>query len=160
MLSCLCTGNRESDGKTMLMCHIPVSHIYHHPCSVTIEYNYNASLFKNFLLSHATRIQQRIKYSSCLPKGFAPCYVVHCFVAFLLVLVLIGKRELIALFVCLHGVLWLLLFCCSSSRCRGLVCNVWLWYFLITLACFKKNNKKQTKVSMYIIVSYMTFWHK
>ena len=27
---------------------------------------------------------------------------------------------------------WLLVFCVTSSRCRGLVCNVWLWHFLVT----------------------------
>ena len=28
------------------------------------------------------------------------------------------------------------MFCGYSSRCRGLVCSVWLWNFLIILTCF------------------------
>ena len=32
---------------------------------------------------------------------------------------------------CLPNVLWLLVFCDSSMRCFGLVCNLWLYYFLV-----------------------------
>ena len=39
-------------------------------------------------------------------------------------------------FYCLSDVLLLLMFCGSSSLCRGLVCSVWLWYFLIILTYF------------------------
>ena len=35
-------------------------------------------------------------------------------------------------FTCLSHVLLLFMLCGSSSRCLGLVCGVWLWYFLIT----------------------------
>ena len=31
---------------------------------------------------------------------------------------------------------WLLVLCCSSSRCCRWVCSVWLWYFLIVLTFF------------------------
>ena len=34
------------------------------------------------------------------------------------------------------GIILLLFMCASSSWCRGLVCNVWLWLFLIILTCF------------------------
>ena len=50
---------------------------------------------------------------------FVPCFVVQCFISFL-VLVMMGKRESWLLyFVCLPAVLWLSLFCGSSSRCMG-----------------------------------------
>ena len=34
-------------------------------------------------------------------------------------------------FNCLSGVVLLFLLCGPSSRCCGLVCSVWMWYFLI-----------------------------
>ena len=36
-------------------------------------------------------------------------------------------------FNCLPDILWLLVFCISSLWWPGLVCSVWLWYFLIVL---------------------------
>ena len=33
----------------------------------------------------------------------------------------------------LPDVLWPLVSCGSSSRCRGLICSVWFWYFLVKL---------------------------
>ena len=41
-------------------------------------------------------------------------------------------------FNCLFIVLWLLVFCSSSSRCHVLVCSVRLWYFLSILTVFLK----------------------
>ena len=49
---------------------------------------------------------------------------------------LMRKRELVALLCLYSGFLWLLLFCGSCSRCRGLVCSVWSLCFLIILTCF------------------------
>ena len=50
-----------------------------------------------------------------------------------------GRESLLP--VCLLGVMWLLLFCGFSSRCRGFVI-VWLWYFLsYALAFFICCNK-------------------
>ena len=67
---------------------------------------------------------------------FVPCFVVQCFVPCLVfAIILRRKRELVAL-LCLPDVLWLLVFGGSSSRCCGLVCSEWLWYFLIILTCF------------------------
>ena len=37
---------------------------------------------------------------------------------------------------CRPDVWWQSVFCGSSSRCRGLVCGVWLWYFLVIRICF------------------------
>ena len=45
-----------------------------------------------------------------------------------------GKRAKL-LYFSLPTVLWLLLFCGSSSRCCGLVCSMCLWYLLIILTC-------------------------
>ena len=61
---------------------------------------------------------------------FVPCFVVHCYVSFLVLQSSWWGRES-----------WLLYFvflvsCSSSSRCRGLVCSVCLWYFLIILIFF------------------------
>ena len=51
-------------------------------------------------------------------------------------IILTRKRELVALLFCLSDVLLLLKFCDSSSRCCGLVCSVWSWYFLFILTYF------------------------
>ena len=45
-----------------------------------------------------------------------------------------GRENWLLCLVCLPGVPWLL--CCSSSRCHGLVCSLWLWYFLIILTYY------------------------
>ena len=45
-----------------------------------------------------------------------------------------GREAWLLCFVCLSGVSWLL--CCSSSRCHGYVCSLWLWYFLIILTYY------------------------
>ena len=56
-------------------------------------------------------------------------------------IILMGKRELVALLSCLPCVSWLL--CGSSSWCHGFVCSLWLWYFLIILTyCFYINRPK------------------
>ena len=34
------------------------------------------------------------------------------------------EREMVASIFCLPGIVWLLLLCCSSSRCHWLVCRV------------------------------------
>ena len=46
------------------------------------------------------------------------------------------RGDWLLYFACLPDVLWLLVFCGYSSRYRGLVCSVWLWYFLIILTYF------------------------
>ena len=42
-----------------------------------------------------------------------------------------GRESWLLCLVCLPDVLWGL--CGSFSRCRGFVCSLWLWYFLIIL---------------------------
>ena len=46
------------------------------------------------------------------------------------------KRKLVALLSFITNVLLLKMFCGSSSLCGGLVCSMWLWYFLIILTYF------------------------
>ena len=68
---------------------------------------------------------------------FVSYYIVHCFVSFLVLQSSWrGNESWLLYFVWLPGALWLLLFCGSISRYRGLVCSVWLCFFLITLIYF------------------------
>ena len=63
--------------------------------------------------------------------------IVLCFVVryFMSILVLQsswwGRERWLLCLLCLPGVLWWL--SGSSSRCHGVVCSLWLWYFLIIL---------------------------
>ena len=63
------------------------------------------------------------------------CFVVRYFMS---ILVLQsswwGRGSWLLCLVCLPGVLWRL--GGSSSRCRGVVCSLWLWYFLIILTYY------------------------
>ena len=52
---------------------------------------------------------------------------------------------------CLPGVSWLL--CGSSSRCNGIVCSLWLWYFLIILTYYFSNAKSIWTINIPHIVS-------
>ena len=63
------------------------------------------------------------------------CFVVRYFIS-LLVLQLSwwGRESWLLCLVCLPGVSWWL--SSSSSRCHGVVCGLWLWYFLIILTCY------------------------
>ena len=55
-------------------------------------------------------------------------------------IILTRKREgWLLCFNFLPDVLYLFVFCCSTSWCRVLVCSVWLWYFLIILTYFLKS---------------------
>ena len=59
------------------------------------------------------------------------CFVMH-YVVYILVLQLSwrGRISWLLCYYCLINVLLLLMCCGSSSWCRGLVCSMWLWYFL------------------------------
>ena len=63
--------------------------------------------------------------------------IVLCFVVryFMSILVLQsswwGRESWLLCLICLPGVLWWL--SGSSSRCHGVVCSLWSWYFLIIL---------------------------
>ena len=66
--------------------------------------------------------------------------IVLCFVVryFMSILVLQsswwGRESWLLCLICLPGVLWWL--SDSSSRCHGVVCSLWLWYFLIILTYY------------------------
>ena len=66
--------------------------------------------------------------------------IVLCFVVryFMSILVLQsswwGSESWLLCLICLPGVLWWL--SGSSSRCHGVVCSLWLWYFLIILTYY------------------------
>ena len=65
---------------------------------------------------------------------FSPCFVLQYLVYFL-VLQSSSEEERAGCFNsnCLLYIMWLLVFCVSSSRCRGLVCCVLSWHLLIRL---------------------------
>ena len=57
-----------------------------------------------------------------------------------------GRESWLLCLICLPGVLWGL--SGSSSRCHGVVCSLWLWYFLIILTyyfLYYGNNSKSIK---------------
>ena len=61
-----------------------------------------------------------------------------------------GRESWLLCLVCLPGVSWLL--CDSSSRCHGVVCSLWLWYFLIILTYhFIFSTFLQNFISIFII---------
>ena len=66
--------------------------------------------------------------------------IVLCFVVryFMSILVLQsswwGRESWLLCLICLPGVSWWL--SGSSSRCHGVVCSLWLWYFLIILTYY------------------------
>ena len=66
--------------------------------------------------------------------------IVLCFVVryFMSILVLQsswwGRESWLLCLICLPGFSWWL--SCSSSRCHGVVCGLWLWYFLIILTYY------------------------
>ena len=51
---------------------------------------------------------------------------------------IVGRESWLLCLICLPGVLWWL--SASSSRCHGVVCILWLWYFLIILTYYFWNN--------------------
>ena len=63
------------------------------------------------------------------------CFVVRYFMSILVLQSSWWGREswLLCLF-CLHGVSWWL--SGFSSRCHGIVCSLWSWYFLIILTYY------------------------
>ena len=51
-----------------------------------------------------------------------------------------GKRSWLLYFNCVLAVVWLSMFRVSSSRCPRLVCDMWLWYFLVILKCLSEKG--------------------
>ena len=81
--------------------------------------------------------------------GVCNCSMLCCtllYVHSIFAIILMGKRELAALLNlsswCLIG--WL---GGSSSRCRGVVCSLWLWYFLIILTIFATSEMSTFKLA-------------
>ena len=69
--------------------------------------------------------------------GVCNCSMFCCTLLYVhssIAITLMGKRELIALLICLPGVSWWL--SGTSSRCHRVVCSLWLWYFLIILTYY------------------------
>ena len=52
-----------------------------------------------------------------------------------------GRESWLLCLICLPGVSWWL--SGSSSRCHGVVCSLWLWYFLIILTYYFSNQFPQ-----------------
>ena len=69
--------------------------------------------------------------------GVCNCCMFCCTLLYVhssIAIILMGKREQVALLNCLPGVSWWL--SSSSLRCHGVVCGLWLWYFLIILTYY------------------------
>ena len=65
-----------------------------------------------------------------------------------------GRESWLLSYFCLTDVFLLLMFCGSSSRCHGLVCCMWMWYFLTILTYFLyykfiDMSEKTNKVSQF-----------
>ena len=77
----------------------------------------------------------------CGGSVFGLCFVIYHLMSFLVLQSPWRWRESWLLyFNYLPDVLWLLVCYGSSSPCRGLVCSVWLWYFLIILTYVLKHS--------------------
>ena len=55
--------------------------------------------------------------------------------------------------------LWLSLFCGFSSRCRGLVCSVWLWHFLVINICgsrlfYQRKSNFEQRFFVVVVLIY------
>ena len=75
------------------------------------------------------------------------CFVVRCFVSVLVLQSSWWGRESWLLCFCLPGVSWWL--SGSSSRCHGIVCGLWLWYFLIILTYYFCENNSMALYKYY-----------
>ena len=65
-----------------------------------------------------------------------------------------GRESWLLCLICLPGVSWWL--SGSSSLCHGVVCGLWLWYFLIILTYYfcTVNNS----IRLYLIILILTSW--
>ena len=74
------------------------------------------------------------------------CFVVRYFMSILVLLSSWwGRESWLLCLICLPGVSWW--FSGSSSRCHGVVCGLWLWYFLIILTIFKTIHNRRRSVN-------------
>ena len=65
-----------------------------------------------------------------------------------------GRESWLLCLICLPGVSWWL--SGPSSRCHGVVCGLWLWYFLIILTYYTHGQWKRTTLQMCIGVAYQS----
>ena len=63
-----------------------------------------------------------------------------------------GRESWLLCLICHPGVSWWL--SGSSSRCHGVVCSLWLWYFLIILTYYLYQ-----RIEMAILASYVVQTH-
>ena len=63
----------------------------------------------------------------------------------------LGRESWMLCFICLPGVSWWL--SGSSSRCHGVVCGLWLWYFLIILTYYFCHDEAQIILALKDICS-------
>ena len=84
--------------------------------------------------------------------------IVLCFVVryFMSILVLQsswwGRESWLLYLICLPGVSWWL--SGSSSRCQGVVCSLWLWYFLIILTYYLDGNLSTREWPIKLVMVY------
>ena len=77
------------------------------------------------------------------------CFVVRCFVSILVLQSSSwGRESWLLCLICLPGVSWWL--SGSSSRCHGVVCGLWLWYFLIILTYYFRKWSSSLKLQEFI----------
>ena len=70
-----------------------------------------------------------------------------------------GWESWLLYFNCLDAVLWLLVFCGSSSWSHGLVCSVWLWYYLVILTFwYSQLSLLQRYTLLNVNNSQMEWW--
>ena len=62
----------------------------------------------------------------------------------------LGRESWLLCLICLPGVSWWL--SGSSSRCHGVVCSLWLWYFLIILTYYFWIDHQACSLLQYINV--------
>ena len=108
-------------------------------CGCVIFWSYSFAVFLKIHEADCFTMFVLLVFCDCycsvaLPHGWSA--VCGCVISWSYSLYCWKYMRLTAL-LCLPGVLWLLLFCCSSPLCRRLVCSVWLSYFLIILIAQK-----------------------
>ena len=95
------------------------------------------------LLFQIAKRYERVAYNMDIMKQYAylvmnPITLYFVVRYFMSILVLQsswwGRESWLFCLICPPGVSWWL--CGSSSRCRGVVCGLWLWYFLIILTYY------------------------
>ena len=88
-----------------------------------------------------------LAYWTTASKKLPICEIGYYFMFFLVLqLYWRGRESLLLCSNCLPYFMWLFVFYCSSSLCFGLVCSVWLWYFLTMLTYFSMLIMKREAI--------------